>query len=110
MIFLINREDLNLNNAKSVVYFYSSWMPFHKRMYNMIKVIEENNPDIIFYGVDVDHFKEIVKIYEVTSIPVLIFFKDGFEKKRINGIPLISAVKNIINVIYNKEVRDEKKD
>ncbi|CAB4197045.1 TrxA Thiol-disulfide isomerase and thioredoxins [uncultured Caudovirales phage] len=99
MIFISEEKDLNFQSKITLVYFYASWMPFNKRMLNLLKNIENKYSDIVFFAVDVDYFKAFCKRFSVNSIPEIIIFVDGNEKCRINGIVFSSALKKAINDI-----------
>lgn len=93
MIFITQEEELSLDKAQAL-YFYATWMPFHKKMMHMIEKIEEKRGDISFFGIDVDYFKGLCRRFEVDSIPSVVIFKDGKEIKRINGLVMTSAFKS----------------
>lgn len=94
MLFITDEQDLNLNTEKAAVYFYASWMPFHKKMLNMISKVEEKHKNIKFYAVDVDFFKGLCKRFEVSEIPTVIIYNNFKEAKRIKGLLLTSAFKS----------------
>lgn len=100
MISIVNESNINISENQ-ILYFYSSWMPFHKKMMSMISSMEETYK-IKFVGIDVDFFKNLCKRFDVKSVPMLIFFKNGEEKKRISGVCLTSALKNAVLDIYNR--------
>lgn len=101
MIFLDDESEFKLLNTNQVLYFYANWMPFHKKMIIMLNKMEEKYKDVIFYAIDVDYFKKLCVRFSVKSIPEIILFKDGINKKNINGIILTSALKNIFSQIYS---------
>jgi len=101
MIFFTQESDLQLNSKIVSLYFYASWMPYHKKMVNMINKMEVKYKDITFYAIDTDHFKGLCKRFNVTSIPEVILLVDGKEAKRINGMVLTSAFKSAFGDIYN---------
>lgn len=94
MIFISQEEELQINNDLQALYFYSKWLPFHKKMLTMIGKIEEKHDEIIFTAIDTDYFKSLCKRFNVESIPVIIIFKNGKEIKRINGLVMTSALKS----------------
>jgi thiol-disulfide isomerase/thioredoxin len=95
MIFLTKEEELQFNGKIIALYFYASWMPFHKKMVTMINKIEDKYKDIRFVAIDVDYFKGLCKRFNVGSIPEVVVFSNGKELKRINGLVLTSAFKSI---------------
>lgn len=104
MQYLTQDTDLIIKNV-CVIYFYASWMPFHKKMTSMISKIEETykNKNINFYAVDVDFFKNLCKRFNVESIPTIIVFSNDKEVKRAEGVILTSAFKKIFVDIFNKK-------
>ena len=100
MIFISEENELNFKSKVTLVYFYASWMPFNKKMLNLLKNAENKYNDITFFAIDVDVFKTFCKRFNVNSIPEIIIFVDGNEKCRINGVVFSSALKNAINDIF----------
>jgi thioredoxin-like negative regulator of GroEL len=101
MLFLTQELDFNVNTKITSLYFYASWMPYHKKMLTMINKMELKYKDITFFAIDVDHFKGLCKRFKVTSIPEVIILLDGNEVKRINGMVLTSAFKSAFGDIYD---------
>lgn len=101
MIYLSQESELDLNGENQVLYFYSSWMPYHKKMLIMLNKMEEKYKNIIFYAVDVDSFKGICVRFGVTSIPEVLLLKKGKKNKSINGIVLTSAFRKSFADIYD---------
>lgn len=93
MIFITQEAELSLDKAQ-VLYFYATWMPYHKKMMHMIEKVEEKRKDIAFFAIDVDHFKGLCRRFDVVSIPSVLILQDGKEIKRINGLVMTSAFKS----------------
>lgn len=90
MIYITDRNELNLKKSKLVLYFYAPWMMGHKRMLKMIQKVENKYP-FTFYAINVDIFPEIPKKLNVESIPTVLYLKRKKIKKTINGLVLTSA-------------------
>ena len=99
MKYLLSEQDLKIS-GDTALYFYASWMPFHKKMVTMIGKIEEKFK-YNFIGIDVDNFKSLCKIHNITSVPTVLAFKGDKEVKRIIGITLTSAFKSAFVDICN---------
>lgn len=93
MIFLDDEDSFCLNKIQ-VLYFYASWMPYHKKMITMIDKMEQKYK-YQYIAVDVDFFKSLCKRFNITSIPTVLIFNNGKELKRINGLVLTSAFKSV---------------
>jgi thioredoxin 1 len=99
MNYLLHEDNLKINNLQAL-YFYATWMPFHKKMATMIEKIEEKYK-ISFIAIDVDNYKNLCVRFEITSIPTILVYKDGKKIKQINGIVLTSALKSAFADICN---------
>lgn len=100
MLFISDESELILQDKIQSLYFYASWMPYHKKMLTMLSKMEEKYPDIDFISVDVDFFKNFIKRFKIESIPTIILLNNGKEINRINGLVLTSAIKKAFADIY----------
>lgn len=107
MLFITKEDDIELNDL-SALYFYASWMPYHKKVLSMIDKIEEKYKNIKFQAIDVDFFKNQCLRFNIKSIPSIVIFNNDKEIKRINGIVLTSAFKSVFNEIYKGKYAKEK--
>lgn len=94
MQFLAQEEDLSINSNFTAIYFYTTWMPFHQKMMVMISKIEEKYKNLKFFAIDADAFNTTCKRFNVNSVPTVIVFVDGKEKKRVEGLVMTSAFKH----------------
>ena len=52
---------------------------------SIVKLVDEKDVTIYKVDVDNDNFENLLDIYEVSSIPVMLYFKDGeFKLKTVN--------------------------
>lgn len=113
MLFLVQEEDLSFQSKRQVLYFYASWMPYHKKMLLMIGKMEEKYKDIDFFAIDVDYFKGFCRRFTIESVPTVLILEKGTEKKRINGLVMTSAFRSAFADICNPEMEkfhDQEKD
>ena len=101
MLFVTSESEIKLNDSFQGLYFYASWMPFHKKMLVMIDKMESKFKNIRFMAIDIDHFKSQCIRFSITSIPTVIILDNGKEVKRINGLVLTSAFKSAVADICN---------
>jgi len=94
MICITDESELLLQDNIRGLYFYATWMPFHKKMNLMIEKVEEKYKNISFIGIDVESFINLRKRFAIDSIPTVLIMVNGEEKKRINGVVMTSAFKN----------------
>ena len=99
MNFILNETDINVLE-NSVLYFYAPWMPYHKKMINMLSSLEERYKNIKFYAIDCDSFKSLAKAYEVEEIPTILIYDSNKKRKKIVGLIMSSALKKFFNDIF----------
>lgn len=101
MQYLSKESNFQLKNNIQSLYFYASWMPFHKKMSIMLAKMEEKYKNVEFTAIDVDAYKSLCIRFDVTSIPTILIMDDGKEKKRITGLVLTSALRSAFADICN---------
>lgn len=100
MIFLTKEEDLDLSAKKRALYFYASWMPYHKKMLVMIDKMENKYPDMKFFAIDVNAFPNLCKRFTIDSVPMVLIFNER-KTRRIAGLVLTSAFRSTFADICN---------
>lgn len=96
MIFITQSSEISMKRKGVVLYFYASWMPFHKKMVTILDKMEEKFKKLTFLAIDVDYFKDLTYQYEVISIPEIVILDQGEAVKRANGVMLTSAVRSFL--------------
>lgn len=104
MLFITHEDELSNKHKIQSLYFYSSWMPYHKKMLIMIDKIEQKHKDVSFLAIDVDHFRNLCRRFSIESIPTVIVMSGMEEIKRIEGLVLTSAFRSIFSDICNRGV------
>ena len=80
--------ESEINEAEKLVIadFYSDSCVPCKRMSPLLAETEEENPESIkLVKLNINFDGETAQKYNVTSVPTLVFFKDGAEKARLTG-------------------------
>ena len=88
-------SNTNLDNGLFALKFHADWCAPCKRMEPIFSKLEEEFNKIKFISVNTEENKDILKKYNVRSIPVLILIKDGVEFNRINGVTLIDPLRTM---------------
>ena len=79
-------EDVVLKSDKPVfVDFYATWCGPCKMMEPIVEQVSEEVPEVDFVKVDVDDAENLAILYGISSIPCMIFFKNGEEADRVIG-------------------------
>ena len=90
-------EDVVLKSDKPVfVDFFATWCGPCKMMEPIIDQVSEEVPEVDFVKIDVDDAEDLAISYGISSIPCMIFFKNGEEADRVIGrVPK----QNILSVV-----------
>lgn len=94
--------ESEINEAGKLVIadFYSDSCVPCKRMSPLLAETEEEDPDgIKLVKLNINFDGEIAQKYNVTSVPTLVFFKDGAEKARLTGAVKKEQLAETINSI-----------
>lgn len=96
MQFLTSEKELKLNNI-SLIYCYSidNIFPISKHIFNILNDVETKlNIDILC--IDIDYFGNLVRRFNIETLPTFIFFANGIETKRITHIPMADEIEQIL--------------
>lgn len=77
--------------------FTAAWCGPCKQLTPLFEQIQTSFPNVIFETIDVDNSPEEVREHFITSVPTVIFFKDGMAKQRFTGIQPKSMYVDTIN-------------
>lgn len=100
-------DDLNnkLKENKYVILdFYADWCGPCKALAPILHEVTKEFDNVKFIEINVDDAEEQIKnLYKISSIPTLIYFKDGQEINKTFGlVPKPKLVNNIKNLIDEK--------
>ena len=94
--------ESEVNEAGKLVIadFYSDSCVPCKRMSPLLAETEEESPESIkLVKLNINFDGETAQKYNVTSVPTLVFFKDGAEKERLTGAVKKAQLAETINSI-----------
>ena len=77
--------------------YTAQWCQPCKQLAPVFTQLEASFPNVIFETIDVDEDKESAQENFITSIPTVIFFKDGVAKQRFTGMQPKSMYIDTIN-------------
>ena len=89
-------EKVLKNNKKVLVDFYADWCGPCRMLSPIIEEIAKENDEYEFVKVNVDDCPEVSRKYGVMSIPTLIVFENGEEKKKTLGFHGLEEVKEFL--------------
>jgi thiol-disulfide isomerase/thioredoxin len=82
---------------KTVYYFTADWCQPCKRTRPIVEEINRDRSDVKFQIIDVDTSMELVKTFNVSSVPTFILLENQEETRRIVGGQTRDALEDFIN-------------
>jgi thioredoxin 1 len=90
------------NSGNVIIDFYADWCGPCNRMSPVIDTVANLMPGFTFIKINRDYFLDLAKLFNITSIPTLIFLKDGKEIGRYDKGPLTpEKLSRLITEIYH---------
>lgn len=89
-------EKVLKNNKKVLVDFYADWCGPCRMLSPIIEEIAKENDEYEFVKVNVDACSDVSRKYGIMSIPTLIVFENGVEKKKTLGFHSLDEVKEFL--------------
>ncbi|NGX31535.1 MAG: Thioredoxin [Chlamydiae bacterium] len=80
-----------------VVDFYATWCGPCKMLTPLLRELSDEREDAVFVEVDVDEAQDTAKKFEVTSVPTVVFLKDGKEVSRFIGVRQKNEVSSMLD-------------
>jgi thioredoxin-like negative regulator of GroEL len=100
MIYVLEESEID-TCADACLYFYATWLLFHKKMTVLIDKMEDLYPNVKFYAIDIDHMMSLKKAFDIRELPTLVLIQNGAHIKNIVGVPLVAGLRSNFNSIYN---------
>ncbi|MGK5595248.1 MAG: thioredoxin [Parachlamydiaceae bacterium] len=100
----LNDENFQSEIATGVtlVDFYADWCGPCRMIAPIIEELAvELNGSVSVAKLDIENNQKVTSEYGITSIPTIIIYKDGEEKKRIVGLKDKETLKTLVNSISN---------
>lgn len=96
-----NINDVLEKNDLVVIDFWAAWCGPCRMLGPIIDELSNENTDVVVGKLDVTNNQETAQDYGVTSIPSIIFIKNGKEVERVRGVMPKAVLQNKINVFKN---------
>ena len=83
----------------AVVDFWAPWCGPCQVLGPVIDKLSEANPDMVIGKVNVDEQAALADQFNISSIPAIVFFKDGEEAKRVMGVQTQTTLQQEIDAL-----------
>lgn len=101
---LLNEEDFNSEINKSnltVIDFYADWCGPCKMLSPFLEQLSEQYSDVNWAKVDIEESQSLAARFSISSIPTIIFFKDGKEVERSVGFKPMEELEKLVDKAKN---------
>ncbi len=88
--------DESIKSGKVLVDFYAEWCGPCKMLSPVVDELSEELTDVTFYKLNVDDSDEVVRKYNVMSIPTLLVFENGELKNTSVGFKNKDEIKGLL--------------
>jgi thioredoxin 1 len=89
---------------KHVLYFTADWCQPCKKVRPIVEELNRETADVTFQIIDVDMENDLVKTFQITSVPTFILFEDEEQINRITGAQTREKLNEFIN--YKKNIQE----
>ncbi|MEJ2161873.1 MAG: thioredoxin [Robiginitalea sp.] len=94
-------KDWNYKGAKpAIIDFYADWCGPCKMVAPILEALSDENPDIIIYKVDTQVEQELASVFQIRSIPSILFIPIGKQPMMQAG----ALPKHILEDVIQKEL------
>jgi len=102
MITHLSDSDFNqkISEKNCLVDFYAEWCPPCKMLAPVLEELASELKDINIFKINVDEARATASKFGVSSIPTMVFFKDGKEIKREMGFKPKEELLNEIKEVF----------
>jgi thioredoxin-like negative regulator of GroEL len=89
---------------KTVFYFTADWCQPCKKVRPIVEELNRETVGVTFQIIDVDMEGDLVKTFEITSVPTFILFENKQQINRITGAQTKEKLNEFIN--YKKDIQE----
>lgn len=98
---ILDETEIKSLPSNHVLYFHATWLPrsISVPFYRMVdSVVSAFGSSAV--AIDVESFRQLCKIYDVTMVPTALLVKDGKIVRRLEGHMLTSAFRAAMREVY----------
>lgn len=93
----INEEIVKNSHKLSIIDFFADWCMPCQMLTPVLNELDKKYKNLEVYKVNIDESQNASMTYNISSIPTMIFFKNGEEVERKVGLESIEKLSKIID-------------
>jgi len=92
----INEEIVKNSHKLSIIDFYADWCIPCQMLTPILQELDKKYKEVEIYKVNVDESQNSTIMFGISSVPTLMFFKDGEEVERKIGLESLGNLSKIV--------------
>lgn len=92
----INEEIIKNSHKIVMIDFFAEWCVPCQMLSPVLSEIDKKYSDVEIYKVNVDESPSVSVLYDIHSVPTILFFKDGREVERKIGLESVQKISETI--------------
>lgn len=92
----IGEEILKNSTKLLIIDFYAEWCVPCQLLTPILNELDKKYVQLEIYKVNIDEAKEALINYNISSVPTMVFFKDGEEVERMVGLESLENLSKIV--------------
>lgn len=95
--------DEKLKDKKVILDFYAAWCPPCKIIAKNLNSFDEIKPkNVVIYKIDIDDQRDLIKRFDIKSIPTIVFLDNGEVKHLQVGLQTVNELEKNTNKYLSK--------
>lgn len=92
----INEEIIKNSHKLVMIDFFADWCMPCQMLTPVLSEVDKKYPNVEIYKVNVDESPSVSMLYDINSVPTILFFKNGREVERKIGLESVQKLSEII--------------
>jgi len=99
----INEEIIKNSHKLTIIDFFADWCAPCQMLTPVLVELDKKYPEVEIYKVNVDESPSATMMYGISSVPTMMFFKNGEEVERKIGVESIQKLSELIEAYQENE-------
>lgn len=92
----INEEIIKNSHKLVMIDFFADWCMPCQMLTPVLSEVDKKYPNVEIYKVNIDESQSVPMLYDINSVPTILFFKNGWEVERKIGLESVQKLSEVI--------------